>query len=915
MGRGGGVAVVFKKNKLSFKPHSFFAGNYEIVCGRAVIPSVKKSLYVFSCYYPPSMKQSEVDRMNEVVNDEIVKIKTREKLEPFFVIGGDMNQKKVECLLDNDNFKLVNTPPTRGNLCLDLCYTNCNVTSSLVQIPLWSYEGTDSDHRVISYVSEFKKKRLMYTKIRSRKFTKRGEDRFVDLVSNTNWDEMDLLPLVDDKTEWLHSTIERFKDVCFPFKTRRIRSDEDPWITEHIKKRIKSRDRIFRENGRENVWKSARDEVREKISNSKKAYYEREVEKIVNASDKKALAYTALKNINCSSRPKAWGIGDLDSNRDVMEIAEEVADYFNDVNSNYLSVRSDLIPKTFDRPTYCLTQEMVAERIRKSKKPNSAVPGDVPPKLLPRLCDILAVPACKIFNCVPSQKWPSLWKQEYQTIIPKKSRPESYADLRNLSCTNFLSKVLESFIIDSMKSEISFSELQYGGISGCGTDNFLIEMWNNVLENLEAPDQAVAIMSVDFSKAFNRLDHQACLRKLAEKNASNQTLAMIFSFLSGRKMCVKAGDKFTSMREVKGGSPQGTKLGNLLFCFAIDDIVSEHASIGEPMNRRASPSVSPDNAIPDQYQPAATSTPLSKDDSMIVNPYGFRKKIRVLNDTLPFPMLSESQYSETCTWEIGYIDDINVGEALDTREAVSTFSVNKEVKEIRAKGCEKMFDNIEKNGKDVGLKINPEKTQLICIHANNHACVSAHICVNEKRLDSGQELKILGFIFGSKPTVSYQVESLVKKFNKSIWSLFHLRKAKMNENVLTSVYTSMLRPILEYSSNVYHSMLTGNDTRRLESCQRKALRVIFGFEITYEECMKKAGLTSLADRRSELFLKFCSKMSRSERFCNKWLPKKEYGDEQMALRKRKEYIEFNAHTNRLFRSPLLEMRRMLNGNI
>ena len=95
-------------------------------------------------------------------------------------------------------------------------------------------------------------------------------------------------------------------------------------------------------------------------------------------------------------------------------------------------------------------------------------------------------------------------KRIYQTIIPKRPSPTSLSETRNLSGTNFISKVLESFVIDSIEFEVELSDLQYGK-KEMGTDNFIAEVWNNILESLEEKESAVAIMSMDFSKAFNRL--------------------------------------------------------------------------------------------------------------------------------------------------------------------------------------------------------------------------------------------------------------------------------------------------------------------------------------------------------------------------------------------------------------------------
>ena len=671
-------------------------------------------------------------------------------------------------------------------------------------------------------------------------------------------------------------------------------------------------DQEFGVSGRGSEWKRMKLKVRQEMRKSREAYYERELEKIYNANDKKGLAYTALKNLNCPYRPKQWSVLDMFPRVGEEEAVETLAEYFNSVTSDHIPVDSKEKPVTYDRPIFKLTREMIERRIKESRKPNSTVPGDVPPSVLTEVASVVAIPLESIYNTVPMQnEWPSEWKKEYQTIIPKKQNPQTMADLRNLSCTNFFSKVLESFVVDSIKSEICLSELQYGGLKGCGTDNFLVEVWNNMLETLDTGGTALSLMSVDFSKAFNRLNHTACLKKLAEKNASNQTIGLVCAFLNGRKMCVRTGSTTSKERDVAGGSPQGTKLGNLLFCIAIDDItypVTQQVQL----NPMQSPPHSPISAIPNHHRPRIESTPIHNphDDSFDPNPHGLRRKLNVINDTLPYPKTMNVMENET--WEIGYVDDLNVGETLKLEDGIRHFTENKELREIAAPGSERTYEDIKHNGALVGMQINAAKTQLLCIHSLTYADVRSVVSIENKKVTSGEELKILGFKFGVSPSPGIHVDYLKGKFNKTLWSLVHLKRAGMKNEVLVRVYKCMVRPMLEFGCNVICSMLNSTEKEILEACQRKALRVIFGFEVEYEEMLREAGIERLQERRRTLFEKFTMKMASSERFSRKWLPLRNTENDEMALRKRKKYVEFQARTDRLYNSPVFEMRRFLN---
>ena len=125
---------------------------------------------------------------------------------------------------------------------------------------------------------------------------------------------------------------------------------------------------------------------------------------------------------------------------------------------------------------------------------------------------------------------------------------------------------MESFVLDRLKSETKLSNQQYGGIKGTGTDHFLLDTRNDILNTVETPETAANLISVDFAKGFNRMNHFHCLEALVDIGAELQTVDWVASFLYNRKMAVKIGDSFSMPRSVPGGSPQGSILGNFLFC-------------------------------------------------------------------------------------------------------------------------------------------------------------------------------------------------------------------------------------------------------------------------------------------------------------------------------------------------------------
>ena len=80
---------------------------------------------------------------------------------------------------------------------------------------------------------------------------------------------------------------------------------------------------------------------------------------------------------------------------------------------------------------------------------------------------------------------------------------------------------------------------------------------------------------LDFSKAFDKVDHQILMMKITQLGIGGKLAKWINSFLTDSEQFVLANGKKSRRIKVELGVPQGSVLGPLFFLIMIGDIDEE----------------------------------------------------------------------------------------------------------------------------------------------------------------------------------------------------------------------------------------------------------------------------------------------------------------------------------------------------
>ena len=145
----------------------------------------------------------------------------------------------------------------------------------------------------------------------------------------------------------------------------------------------------------------------------------------------------------------------------------------------------------------------------------------------------------------------------------------------------------------------------------------------------------------------------------------------------------------------------------------------------------------------------------------------------------------------------------------------------------------------------------------------------------------------------SSPTVKKHVEYMLEKSRKKLWTIRHLKNAGLSSSDMLKVFNTVVRSTLEYAVPTYHPMLTGELSDEIESIQKRACKLIFGWSSQYDELISIGTIETLATRRERLMLNFAKKAASDARFKH-WFPERDYSE--LNLRNQSKYVESFART-------------------
>ena len=271
---------------------------------------------------------------------------------------------------------------------------------------------------------------------------------------------------VDQKVEKFHKFLRETLEKIVPEKSLKMSNFDKKWFTPELRKLHRIKQREFFNHRYSDKFKKLSNKFERLKRRNTVNHYVNLTEKLNKTNPRNF--FGVMKEI---STPNFQVNGDFEvealKDKLPQEATELIAEHFAKVSQSYEPVNFSSLPYYLpsQKPPQ-VTEEEIFEKIRKLKNTRSTHPLDLPARLRREVDIFLTLPLKDIFNtCLLDQVFPTLWKIEYVTPIPKQPRPENISHLQKIACTSDFSKLFEAFlkewILEDIEENVDLS--QFGG--------------------------------------------------------------------------------------------------------------------------------------------------------------------------------------------------------------------------------------------------------------------------------------------------------------------------------------------------------------------------------------------------------------------------------------------------------------------
>ena len=409
-------------------------------------------------------------------------------------------------------------------------------------------------------------------------------------------------------------------------------------------------------------------------------------------------------------------------------------------------------------------------------------------------------------------------------------------------------------------------------VPGASCSHALIKRIDFIIKNTDNQNKPNAVINLlaDWSKAFNKCNHNIIIRILITMKVPMWLIRIIISYLEKRKMILGFRGCSSATKDMPGCTPQGTLLAVILYILHIS-----HVGFPAEVTNKVSDVVHKYWDILENIQ----ST--------------------VQNDDEKLPDSLQS---------IKFMDDATIQESIDLEAELVNDSIDNLILPKEHTEIQNQIDIIKKLSDEREMSMNANKTFLLVNNFTHNHQFIPHLQIpgSGDTIKTKNETKLLGYWLTSDVKPHRHVKHILDIAYKRLWAVTRLKNAGVPDFDILHFFNIKIRSVLETNCPVFHPMLTQENKDDIERIQKIVLKIIMGYKYTsYEDACKTYMVESLNTRRSKICLSFALKCMQSKKFQHMF--------ELNPVNTHEKYRVPFAHTSRYQNSPKIYLTKILNN--